>query len=238
MQRGTVKRRTLALTLLTAAWLVALAIVAIDALDRLEIRPWGNPMSDSLSAPVAGATRVGQLFVAPMPGLYRIEVSLGPGGGGAAQDLIFHLQTEPLASEDLVTIKLSSAQIVAGTPLGFEFEAIRDSMGQRFFFFLEAPAAEPEQALRLRYSPGATLEGATAYLDDQPLLGSLSFHSYYTLRTRDRVNLLLSRMAESRPYFLGSKAFYLFLAAVYALALGAFLYKVGDQVVRESDDES
>lgn len=238
MQRGTVRSKTLTLALLTAAWLVALAIVAKSALDRLEIAPWGNPMSDSVSAPVAGAARFGQLFVAPMPGLYRIEVSLVSGGDGAAGALIFHLRAEPSASEDLVTIEVSPAQIEAGTPLAFEFEPIRDSIGRRFFFFLESPEMEPEQAPRVLYSPGAALEGANAYFDGQPLAGSLTFHSYYLLGWWDRANLLLSRLTEGRPYFLGSKAFYLVLAAFYALALGAFLYKVGEQVVRESDDGS
>jgi hypothetical protein len=234
------KRRTLTLTLalivLTAAWLAALAALAKGALDGLEIRPWGNPMSDSISAPVAGTTRVGQSFVAPMPGLYRIEVSLVPGDGGAARPVSFHLQADPSVGEDLATIEFSTTEIEAGIPFGFEFEPIRDSMGRRFFFFLESPESEPEQAPRVRYSPSAMLERANAYLDGQPLSGSLTFHSYYNLRTHDRVDLLLSRMTEGRPYLMGSKAFYLVLAALYALGLGVFLYKVGDHAIRESDE--
>lgn len=232
------KRKILALTLLTAAWLAGLAITAKSALDRLEIQAWGSPMSDSVSAPVAGATRVGQFFTAPMPGLYRIEVNMVPGDGAVARPIVFHLRADPSAKEDLVTVESSTAQIEGGTPFGFEFEPIRTSKDQRFFFFLESPQSEPEQAPLAHYSPHAVLEGASAYLDDQPLSGSLAFHTYYTLRTRDRLDLFLSRMVWDRPYLTGSKAFYLVLAAAYALALFAFLYRVGDQVVRELDKGS
>ncbi len=232
------KRKVLALTLLAAAWLAGLAITAKSALDRLEIQPWGNPMSDSVSAPVAGATRVGQAFTAPTPGLHRIEVSLLPGDGAAARPIVFHLRAEPSANEDLVTVEFSTAQIEGGTPFGFEFEPIATSKDQRFFFFLESPQSEPERAPLVRYSPAAVLEGASAYLDGRPLSGSLAFHTYYTLRTRDRLDLFLDRMAEGQPYLTGNNAFYLVLAAVYTLALIAFLYRVGDQVVRESDKGS
>jgi hypothetical protein len=85
------------------------------------------------------------------------------------------------------------------------------------------------------YSPAAGLEGANAYLDGRPLPGSLTFHTYYNLRTRDRLGLFLSRMAEGPPHLTGSKAFYLVLAAAYTLALVACLYRVGDQVATESD---
>jgi len=234
------KRRYLALflVLLTAAWAVALAAVAKNAVDRLEIRPWGNPMGDNVSAPLAGDTRVGQSFIAPMAGLYRIEFSLVPAGGDAAQPVIFHLKASPAATEDLYTAQFGTIRIDAGVPFGFEFEPIRDSKDREFFFYLESPGTVPEEAPSVRYSPNATLEKAGAYLDGEPVAGDLAFHTFYTLRTRDRVDLLLNRMAAGRPYLMGSRAFYLVLAVAYVLALGVFLHKVGSQVVKESDDGS
>ena len=234
------KRRylALALVLLTAAWAVALAAVTKSAIDRLEIRPWGNPMADGASAPLAGETRVGQAFVAPMAGLYRIEVSLVPAPGAPDRTVILHLKAGPAAQEDLYTAEINTAGIDPGAPLGFEFAPVRDSKGREFFFYLESPGTVPEEAPSLRYSPSSTLEPAGAYLNGEPLAGDLTFHTFYTLRTRDRVDLLLSRMAEGRPYLMGSKAFYLVVAAAYVLVLGAFLYKIGSQIAGEGDEGS
>ncbi len=232
------RRKLLALALLSIAWLVALSAVAKHAVDRLEVQPWGNPMSDGVSAPLAGDTRVGQMFTAPLPGLYRIEVSLVPGTGDVAQPVVFHLKTSPAGDEDLYSLEFNTAQIEAGAPLGFDFAPMRDSKGQSFFFYLESPQSVLAEAPLVRYSPGARLEGASAYLAGQPVAGNLTFHSYYTLRTRDRLDLLLSRISEGRPYLMGRKAFYLLLAAAYVLALGAFLYKVGHHVIKEGDEGS
>lgn len=231
------KHRYLALTLLTAVWLIAVAAIAKKAVDRLEVQPWGNPMSDSISAPLAKDTRVGQLFTAPLPGLYHIEVSLVPAAGDTTRPIIFHLKAGPDAGEDLYTAEFAPAQIKAGVPFGFEFEPIRDSKDQQFFFYLESPQSVPAGAgaASVRYSPTASLDRASAYLNGQPVAGNLTFHSFYTLRTRDRVDLLLSRMAKGRPYLMGSKAFYVILAAAYVLVLGAFLYKVGTSIVKGSE---
>jgi hypothetical protein len=232
------KRRYLILALITAAWAIALAAVAKNAIDRLNVPPWGNPMADSTSAPLAGDTRVGQAFVAPMDGLYRIEVVLVPAPEDTDRPLILHLTAGPTAQEDLYTAEFSTTEIDPATALGFEFGPIRDSKGREFFFYLESPGTDLEEAPSVRFSPNSTLEPADAYLNGEPLAGDLAFHSFYTLRTRDKVGLLLSRMTEDRPYLMGSEAFYLVLAAAYVLVLGAFLYKLGSQVAGEEDKDS
>lgn len=74
--------------------------------------------------------------------------------------------------------------------------------------------------------------------EDRLLSGSLAFHTYYASRTRDRIYLFLSRMAEGLPCWMSSKAFHPVPVAVHALDLGAFLYQLGDHLVGEPDNES
>ncbi|MEJ2211988.1 MAG: hypothetical protein P8129_23555, partial [Anaerolineae bacterium] len=183
------KRRylVLALILITSVWAIGLAAVAKSALDRLEIRPWGNPMAGSVSPPLAGETRVGQVFVAPMPGLYRLEVSLVPPERDTARPLLLHLRAGSTAQADLYTAEFTTAEIAPGTPLGFDFDPIRDSQGREFFFYLESPGTAPDEAARVLYGPRSTLDNATALVDGEPLAGDLAFHTLYSLRTRDRV---------------------------------------------------
>jgi hypothetical protein len=90
----------------------------------------------------------------------------------------------------------------------------------------------------VRYGPESALEGASAYLNDEALPGNLRFHSYYSLRTRERIDLLLTRVAAGRPYFLGTKGFYAGLALIYALVLATFLAVVARAVLEEGEGES
>jgi hypothetical protein len=234
------KRRYLVvgLVVITVVWTAALALVAKNALDRLAIRPWGNPMADGVPVPLAGDTRVGQTFVAPMAGLYHIEVSLMPPASDTARPVILHLTAGPAAPADLYTAEFTTAEIDPQGPMGFDFEPIRDSEGREFFFYLESPGTPSNEAARVYYSPNSTLEGAIAIVDGEPVAGDLTFHTMYSLRTRERIGLLLSRMAEGRPYLIGSKAFYVILAIAYVLALGAFLYLLGARVADEPEQEA
>jgi len=204
-------------------WLVALALVVKTSLDRLTVPPWGNPAGDGPPLQVSGETQVGQQFTAPLPGLYRIEVMLDRPATAGSRPITFHLKTDPAATADLWTAPLNTGEIQQGVPYGFEFPPLRHSKGQSFYFYLESADSESGEGVAVRYSPEAVLEGASACLNGRPLTGELQFRTFYTLRTRDKADLLLSRMAEGRPYLLGAKGFYVALALTYALVLALFL---------------
>jgi hypothetical protein len=61
----------------------------------------------------------------------------------------------------------------------------------------------------------------------------LTFQTYYSLRTREKVDLLLERMAQGRPYFLGSRGSYVILAAVYGVLLLLLLWCVAGKLTSE-----
>ncbi len=71
---------------------------------------------------------------------------------------------------------------------------------------------------RLSVSPpgeaGVSQRGAASSPAPQPAV---------TLRTRDKAALLLKRLAESRPYFLGTRGAYVFLAVTYLLILTSLI---------------
>jgi len=80
--------------------------------------------------------------------------------------------------------------------------------------------------IAIGYSPNATLKDAIARNNGVEIGGQVQFRIHSTLRTRDRADLLLSRMAEGRPYLWGSPALYTVLGITYALALGILLFVV------------
>jgi hypothetical protein len=200
-QPPTIGRRLL-VAALGALAMIVLALLAKRSVDRLSVAPWGNLTEDRRSAEIAGKTHVGQQFTASLPGLYRIEVALDQGSVCSAQPVTFHLKTDPSSTEALWSAEFSSGDVQGREFYGFEFPLMRDSKGQTYYFYLEAPTSAPEDGLA-------------------------------SLRTRDKADLLLARMAEGRPYLFGTKGLYAGLTAVYALILGAFLWQLGQTILQE-----
>ena len=216
----------------TVVWVAVLALLVKTSVDRVSAPPWGNPMGESGALAMQTGNRVGQQFTAPFPGLYRIDVMLNPAPTTATQLVTMHLKTDPAAVTDLWASSFRSGDLQAGLPYRAEFAPLRDSKDRTYYFYLESPDSGPGETVTARYSPDAILDNAGAYVNDRPVAGNLQFTTHYTLRTRDKVDLLLSRMAEGRPYWWGTKGFYAGLAVVYLLLLAAFLWQAGRAVLK------
>jgi hypothetical protein len=66
----------------------------------------------------------------------------------------------------------------------------------------------------------------SAYIDGEPIGGDLRFLTYYSPGYLDKINLILDRLAENKPYIFGDKRFYILLGVVYLLLLVLFLNRV------------
>jgi hypothetical protein len=218
--------------------LVVLTLVAKTAMDRLSIPPWGNPLGGGQSLEVAGDGSVGQEFTAPLPGLYRIEIALIRAADDDVHRVTIHLKDDLGSARDLSTVALDTQEVQEDIPYGFEFEPIRDSAGQTYYLYVESAGSMPGSAIAVGYSPDSVLEGACAYLNGVPLTGNLQFQTFYSLRTRDRIGLLLARMADGRPFVLGNKGLYLGLAMAYAVVFGVFLWLVVRAVLETPEERT
>jgi hypothetical protein len=231
-------KRHLFLVGLLALWVLGLTIVAVTTINSLSPPGWGNPVGDSLSPEIAGDTRIGQQFTAPLPGLAGIQVMLDRATATEARLVAFRLKADPTSSTDLWTANFSTSELQDGVPYYAQFGPLRESKGKTYYFVMESATSSPGNAIAVRYGPAATLDGASAYFNDKPMDGNLQFHTLYSLRTREKIDLLLSRMAEGRPYLLGTKGFYIGLALAYALVLAAFLLLVAKAVLEEQEGQA
>jgi hypothetical protein len=231
-------RRRLFLAGTLIVWLAVLALIGRTAVNSLSIPSWGNAVRGGPPPEVTRDTQVGQRFTAPLPGLYRIELELMEATASTSRQVVFHLKDSPDADEDLWTTYLDSAEIQKGKPYSFEFPAMLDSERQTFYFYLESPDSVAGDAVAVRYGPNSRLDGATACLNHQPVPGNLAFQTYYALSAWEKADLLLGRMAEGRPYMLGTKGFYVGLAIVYAIVLAAFLMRIAAAILNEAKEGS
>ena len=234
-ERGPSCGRRFVIGVLLVVSVLAAAVLLWRLVGRVPVRPWGNPEGATLSPEVRDDTQVGQWFEAPYPGLYRIEVTLDPSSVQSAHLILFQLKTDPTDTDALWTAEFSTVDVQAGVAQGFEFPPIRDSMGKTYYFALASPDSLPGDAIAVGYSPENVLDGARASLNGQPAMGNLQFRTYYSLRTRDRLSLLLGLVAQRRTYFLGNRWFYAGLAAAYLLVLGTFVWRVGQAVLEEEE---
>lgn len=213
----------------TAAWLSVLAFTAKISVDRLAVPAWGNTLGDLQSVPADADTVVGQTFVAPHPGLYRLELWL-QGGSGISACTATLSRTSGSDAERILQVDIGADDLAADGSYVLELEPQRDSKGREYVLAIESAATRPDDTFTLAYGPYTVLEGATATVNGTPIPGNLRFQTYYTLRTRDKVGLLLSRMAEGRPYLLGSRGFYVVLGIAYAIFLAVFLWQIANLI--------
>lgn len=220
---------------LLAVWLLVVGFVAKSALDRLSVPPWGNPSGAATALVLADDTRIGQTFTAPLPGLHRVDVLLDAKAIESGQQVVFHLQPDAPNADDLWSTTLSLRENGGRQTLTVEFPPLRDSKGQSYHFYLEAVGGPAGASIAIVSAPEEMLPGSSATLNGQPIPGDLWFQSYYSLRTREKIDVLLSRMADGRPYILGVKGFYVGLGAVYVLVLGALMTSIVLSILREQE---
>lgn len=227
------KGRRLFLLVSMLVWLAIVAFIVIASMDRLSVPPWGNPSGDGRTEQIAGPLQVGQQFTAPYPGLYRIEVTLDPGAVTTAQPITLQLRAGPSASQVLAVAEFSTGDVREEKPQSLEFAPIQGSEGRTFFLSLESPDSAPGNAVTAHYDPDSILSGATAYSNGQSIDGNLKFRTFYSLRTREKLWLLLDRMAEDRPYLFGTRGFYVGLAVTYVIVLGIFLWQIAQAILED-----
>ena len=227
------KGRRLFLLASAIVWLIVLVLIVVAAVDRLSVTPWGNISGDERSAEIVGSVKVGQQFVAPLPGLYRIDVTLDPDLVQNPRPAVFRLQDGTDSTNSIAIDEFLTGDVKENSPYSLEFPPIQDSAGRSFEFSLESPQSSPGDALTAQYAPDSVLKGASATLNGRAVGGNLKFHTYYSLRTRDKVELLLTRMAAGRPYILGTKAFYAGLAVAYVIVLGIFLWYIAQTILED-----
>ena len=137
------KGRRLFLLASAIVWLIVLVLIVVAAVDRLSVTPWGNISGDERSAEIVGSVKVGQQFVAPLPGLYRIDVTLDPDLVQNPRPAVFRLQDGTDSTNSIAIDEFLTGDVKENSPYSLEFPPIQDSAGRSFEFSLESPQSSP-----------------------------------------------------------------------------------------------
>lgn len=198
--------------------LVGLLVVLLSG-ARKTLEPFGQIVAEDGTQEIRDGITVGQTFVAPFDGLYQVDVRLSTGERENTKDLIFYLRTAPDVVEDLAWGVVNASTVSAGDWVTFEFSPIRDSGGQRYYFFLESPESRPGDTLSIFRSRRDRYRDGTYYLDGSPASGDLTFTFRCLPSPAGWFSGLFRLLARNKPAVWGQPACYGSLFGLYFVLL-------------------
>jgi hypothetical protein len=176
---------------------------------------------------IKGDRIIGQTFVAPLPGLDRIDVLLFDRGRRNTHPVTFHLRQGVNSSDDLLSITFNASEVRGETWHTFAFPPVPDSGGKAYFFYFSSPDSGAGDAIAVGGVEGNLYSPGTAYLYATPANADLAFRTYYSgITLSQKVEKLAERMTEHKPFPLGNKYFYVLLALVYLILVTALTWKI------------
>ncbi len=195
--------------------------------------PYGQPVNDVILGELLPGVCPGQTFVADAPGLYRVDVMLANYQRTNTGPLVLHLRAAPFAAVDWATVTVDMAAVADNVFHTFSFEPLPLPAGVPAYFCLEAPTAQPGNAITLLpHRADAYAGGRALWATGAPLVqaADLTFRLYYRPGAQWAVEAGLQRLAANKPGVLGQPAFYrglFFTYVVLLLALaGALAWRV------------
>jgi hypothetical protein len=120
----------------------------------------------------------GQTFACNRDNLYRIDLSTATYARTNTAPVIFHLQENPQASTDIISITIPGPEIQNDRPTSITFPPLSHSQGQSYYFYLESPQAAPGNAITVYANEHDRYPDGTAYRNGQPVAGDLVFTAY------------------------------------------------------------
>jgi len=176
--------------------------------------------------PLHGSLQVGQSFLSPYSGLYRIDLLLGTYARRNTRDIFFHLLEGPDSQRELAKIHFNASEVEDIAYFTFTFPPLRDSANKTLFFYLEPQKSTPANSINIRSTSEDLYPDGMMYVNGAPQAGDLAFVAYYKGNPVEAAALVLERLTANKPYFWGDRNFYILLAALYLSLYFLFIYRI------------
>jgi len=185
--------------------------------------PVGQFDRDAVFGELIGGTAGGQTFIADKTWLYRIDVFLATFARSNQGPVIFHLKTSPAAMQDLVMITFDAAQVQDNAFRTFVFKPLANTPGEPLYFYLEAPEAQPNNAITIWGTRRDSYSGGEMVLVNLPNINAVSDLAfrlyYYPTNMPQAFREMLDRLAGGKPSIFGLWELYGALWGAYMLLL-------------------
>jgi hypothetical protein len=183
---------------------------------------------------VKGDKTIGQTFVAPLPGLHRVDVMLFSQGRRNTRDVTFHLRQGLNSPTDIVSITFNALAVKGREWYTFDFPPLPDSADKTYYFYFSSPKSTDGDAIAVGGIQVDLYPGGEAYFGSTPTKADVAFRTYYSgVTLRQKAERLLGRLAENRPFLWGNRYFYVLLVIVYLAVVTALVWRLGDAVFNQ-----
>ena len=202
--------------------LVAVAALAIAGGLQVAMGPYGQFTVEAPTGEILAGARAGQTFTTDQPGLYRLDVYLGNYGRQIRGQIVLHVKAAAGGETDLATVSGDPSKVRADGFQAFVFQPLPLPAGTPLYFDLEAPGAEPGNALTALGSTRDTYMGGTAILEQLPVgqnIQDLAFRLYYKPSVGQAGRTVMARLTKDRPAVFSAPQLYVALLAIYLLGL-------------------
>ena len=205
--------------------LVGIGWAAIQGSLWAAAGPFGQSQGQVATGELIAGRRIGQTFIADEVGLYRIDVDLGNYGRLIHGPLVLHVKAAPFVVPDLATASADASQLRANGFVSFVFAPLPEPAGLPLSFWLEAPQAQPGNAVTVLATGQDLYPNGVALFDQFAANGvqDLAFQLYYKPSISQALGVVIERQAQGRPALLGLPRFYVMLLGAYVLGLLALL---------------
>jgi len=179
-----------------------------------------------ISLPVGeiyGKKKIGQTFRASYDHLKAVEVLMANYKRNVSGEIYFHLQREGGTSRTLSRKKVNAEKIKDNQYFRYEFPEIEDSKGKKYYFYLNAPQAEPGNALTIWANDREKYLEGTKIVNGEPAYGDLAFKTVYDVGLRNKARLFLDEITEAKPFPLNKNWFYIGLIGLFFLSFALFV---------------
>lgn len=172
---------------------------------------------------IYGKENVGQTFKADYDQLWAVDVLMATHQRKVTGEIIFHLKREVENSDSLVQKKVDAEKIKDNQYFRYQFPETEDSKGKNYYFYLEAPEAEPGNALTVWTHHEDKYFDGEKIINGKKAKGDLVFRTVYKVGLSNKAELFLNEIKRAKPFPLNRSWFYIGLIGLFLLGSAFFL---------------
>jgi hypothetical protein len=172
---------------------------------------------------IYGKENIGQTFTADYDYLWAVDVLMATHRRKVTGEIVFHLKRGVETPDGLVQKKVSTEKIKDNRFYRYQFPKIRNSKGKEYYFYLEAPEAEPGNAVALWTHHEDKYFDGEKIINGRKAQGDLVFRTVYKAGWVHKAGLFLKKITKAKPFPLNKSWFYIGLIGIFLLSSAFFL---------------
>mgnify|MGYP001082971056 CR=1 FL=1 len=179
--------------------------------------------NDIPAGEIYGDIKIGQTFIAEYDNLTGIKVLLATYDRKNIGNFIFHLKSNIQSKEDEFIYHGDLNKVKDNKYFNFNFPAIRNSKGKKYYFYLESPHAQFGNAITIWSNTLDSYKDGEKIVNGVVSEGDLVFLTTYDSGVINNFSIFLDKITKNKPFPLEKKLFYIILISLFILCCSLFI---------------